>query len=111
MTTDRTNAEMDRIMRAQMVTDPETGGPRDPAIGPHPRFREMDARREARLHPQAAEADDSRETERGAYVTRELDRITFTLTRTGVRRLAEQFGRSVDDMAAFARDHGWRVET
>lgn len=39
-------AELDATMRAQMATNPEAGGPRDPAIGPHPRFREMDARRE-----------------------------------------------------------------
>jgi hypothetical protein len=38
--------QLDATMRQQLTTDPEAGGPRDPAIGPHPRFREMDARRE-----------------------------------------------------------------
>jgi hypothetical protein len=42
-------AALDVTMREQLRTDPESGGPRDPAIGPHPRFREMDARRELRL--------------------------------------------------------------
>jgi hypothetical protein len=39
-------AQLDLAMRAQLATPPEAGGPRDPAIGPHPRFREMDERRE-----------------------------------------------------------------
>jgi hypothetical protein len=45
-------AELDAAMREQMTHDPEEGGPRDRAIGPHPRFREMDARREARMRGQ-----------------------------------------------------------
>lgn len=40
------DARLDAIMREGMTRDPEEGGPRDPAIGPHPRFLEMDARRE-----------------------------------------------------------------
>jgi hypothetical protein len=52
-------------MREQLATDPEAGGPRDPAIGPHPRFREMDARRELRLRgqpipPELADTDPQR---------------------------------------------------
>jgi hypothetical protein len=57
--------QLDATMREQLATDPEAGGPRDPAIGPHPRFREMDARRELRLRgqpipPELADTDPQR---------------------------------------------------
>jgi hypothetical protein len=46
---ERDEAELDAAMREQMTHDPEEGGPRDRSIGEHPRFAEMDARRNARL--------------------------------------------------------------
>lgn len=103
--------DLDAAMREQLTHDPEEGGPRDPAIGPHPRFAEMDARRAARLAPRRHRPLVSTDSVRVDAPDEVTGPIVFTLTRHGVDVLARQLGADPAVIAAAAERTGWKVES